>query len=110
MKHNAQFEQPSDYKIVLKNSTRDNVYYGLDEFDAKYLKIVQHKFGCIKSFHTIPDRVKMEVSPYRWNEKKQKFVLDENARVIVQLNCLENMVVSYKSMASIDDFLQLDRF
>lgn len=109
MKHNAAFEQPSEYKIILKDSTQENVYFGLDEFDGKYLKIVQHKFGCINSFHTIPDRVKMEVSPYFWNEKKQKFVLDENTRQVVQLNHLENLVVSYRTMASIDDFLMLDR-
>jgi hypothetical protein len=95
MKHIAQFEHPDDYRIILRDSYKEDVYYGLDEFDCKYLKIVQAKFGCQNSFHTIPDRVRMEMAPYRWSEKKQKFVLDETKRKPIQLNRLENMVISY---------------
>lgn len=108
MKHNAKFEQPADYKIILKDSYAEDTYYGLDSFDGKYLKILQHKFGCANSYHTIPSRVKMELAPYTWNEKKQKFILDENRRQAIQLNKLENLIVSYKAAASIDDFLMLD--
>mgnify|MGYP001029982734 CR=1 FL=1 len=108
MKHNAKFEQPSDYKIILKDSNIEDTYYGLDSFDGKYLKILQHKFGCVKSYHTIPARVKMELAPYNWNGKKQKFILEDKKRVVVQVNQLENMVVSYKAAASIDEFLMLD--
>lgn len=92
---NAQFEQPKEYKMILRDSFQDQVYYGLDDFDCKYLKILQSKFGCLTSFHTIPDRVKMEMAPYTWNEKKQKFVVEDNVRRIVQLNQLESIVVSH---------------
>ncbi len=95
MGHNSKFEQPKEYKVILRNSYYDDVYFGLDEFDCKYLKIIQAKFGCFNSYHTIPDRVKMEMAPYIWNEKKQKFILDEDRRTIVQLNQLENMVINY---------------
>ena len=95
MKYNTTFEHPEDYKVILRDSDKENVYYGLDEFDCKYLKIIQAKFGCFNSYHTIPDRVKMEMAPYFWDEKKQKFVLDEDKRTVVQLNQLENMVISY---------------
>ena len=95
MKYNVKFEHPADYRVILRDSFDENVYYGLDDFDSKYLKIVQAKFGCLNSFHTIPDRVKMEMAPYEWREEKQKFVLNENKRQPVQLNRLENMVISY---------------
>lgn len=95
MKYKAQFEHPRDYKMILRDSFQENVYYGLDDFDCKYLKIVQAKFGCENSFHTIPDRVKMEMAPYEWRDEKQKFVLNENKRGPVQLNQLENMVISH---------------
>ncbi len=100
MKYNIQFEQPQEYKVVLRDSFKEYTFYGLDDFDCRYLKIIQAKFGCINSFHTIPDRVKMEMAPYFWNEKKQKFVLNDNHRKPVQLNQLENMVVSYNIAAN----------
>ncbi len=95
MKRNAQFEQPADYKVILRDSYQDYRYFGLDEFDCKYLKILQSKFGCFNSFHTIPDRVQMEMAPYYWDSRKQKFVLDEDNRRAVQLNQLETLRVSY---------------
>jgi hypothetical protein len=100
MKYIAQFDYPKEYKIILRDSFMDNIYYGLDEFDCKYLKIVQSKFGCLNSFHTIPERVKMEMAPFEWSEKKQKFVLNENKRQAIQLNQLEIMIVSH-SLASV---------
>ena len=93
MKYNAQFEHPKEYKMILRDSFQENLYYGLDEFDCKYLKIVQSKFGCLNSFHTIPDRVKMEMALYEWNEIKQKFVLNEEKRSAIQLNRFENIVI-----------------
>ena len=95
MAYIAQFDHPEDYKVVLRDSYKENVYYGLDDFDSKYLKILQAKFGCKISFHTIPERVKMEMAPYEWNEKRQLFVLREDKRLPVQLNQLEVMIVSY---------------
>ena len=95
MMYNARFEHPNEYKMILRDSYRNHTYYGLDDFDCKYLKIVQAKFGCLTSFHTIPDRVKMEMAPYEWNQKKQKFVLNEDKRRVIQLNQLENTVISH---------------
>jgi hypothetical protein len=95
MKYIAQFEQPKEYKMILRDSFQENRYYGLDDFDCRYLKIIQAKFGCLNSFHTIPDRVKMEMAPFEWSDKKQKFVIDENKRRPIQLNRLEVMIVSY---------------
>ena len=95
MKHIAQFDHPKEYKMILRDSYKEDVYYGLDEFDCKYLKIVQAKFGCQNSFHTIPDRVKMELSPFEWSKIREKFVLRDRKRIPVQLNQLENMVISY---------------
>jgi hypothetical protein len=95
MKHLAQFEYPGEYKMILRDSYRENTYYGLDDFDCRYLKIIQSKFGCLNSFHTIPDRVKMEMAPFEWNEIKNKFVLNENKRMPIQLNRLENTVITH---------------
>jgi len=100
MKYLAQFDYPKEYKMILRDSFQENFYYGLDAFDCKYLKIIQSKFGCLNSFHTIPDRVKMEMTLFRWSDKKQKFVLDDKHRLAVQLNQLEIMKISY-SFASI---------
>ncbi len=96
MGHNTKFEQPEEYKVILRDSYLEDVYYGLDSFDCKYLKIIQAKFGCYNSLHTIPDRVKMELAPYIWNKKKQKFVLDDYKSMVVQINQLEFLVVNYK--------------
>ncbi len=95
MKHIAQFDHPKEYKMILRDSFQDNVYYGLDDFDCKYLRIIQAKFGCLNSFHTIPDRVKMEMTVFEWSKIRQKFVLRDKKRRVVQLNQLENMVISY---------------
>jgi hypothetical protein len=95
MKHIAQFDYPKEYKMILRDSYQEDTYYGLDDFDCKYLRIIQAKFGCQNSFHTIPDRVKMELAPFEWSKIREKFVLREKKRKAVQLNRLENMVISY---------------
>lgn len=95
MKYKAQFDYPDQIKMILRDSYQENVYYGLDDFDCKYLRIVQAKFGCLNSFHTIPDRVKMELAPFQWSKIREKFVLRDKKSEIVQLNQLENMVISY---------------
>src|SRR5512147_1168409 len=95
MPHIARFNQQNDYKMILRDSFKENTYYGLDDFDCKYLKILQAKFGCQNSFHTIPERVKMEMAPFEWSDKQQKFVLNEYKRLPVQLNLLDVMIVSY---------------
>jgi hypothetical protein len=95
MGYTAKFNYPKEYRMILRDSFREDKYYGLDEFDCKYLKIVQAKFGCLNCFHTIPERVKMEMAPFEWNDKKQEFILTENKRLAVQLNQLETMIVSY---------------
>ena len=100
MKHTAVFDHPKEYKLILRDSFKDDTYYGLDEFDIRYMKIVQAKFGCHNSFHTIPDRVKMEMAPFEWSEIRQKFVLREKRRRAIQLNQLENMVVTYSTELS----------
>ncbi len=93
MKYIAQFDYPEDYKMILRDSFQENIYYGLDDFDCKYLKIIQAKFGCLTSFHTIPDRVKMEMAPFEWSDELQKFILDDNKRRAIQLNQLETMII-----------------
>jgi hypothetical protein len=95
MKYIAHFEHPEEYKMILRDSFQENVYYGLDDFDCKYLKIIQSKFGCLNSFHTIPDRVKMEMVPFEWNDEKQKFVVTDKKHQIVQVNQLEVMIITY---------------
>jgi len=85
--------------MIVRDSFLENVYYGLDEFDCRYIRILQAKFGCVNSFHTIPDRVKMEMVPFSWNEQRQLFVYDERKAEVVQLNRLENMVISYTRTA-----------
>lgn len=106
MSQNAQFEQPEEYKVILRDSYKENVFYGLDEFDCKYLKIIQNKFGCFNSFHTIPNRVKMEMAPYIWNKKKQKYILNENKRMTIQLNRLEFTVLNYTYADRWKEFLE----
>jgi hypothetical protein len=95
MKYDAQFEHSKEFKMILRDSYEDNIYYGLDDFDCKYLKIIQSKFGCLNSFHTIPNRVKMEMTPFEWSDKKQKFVIVENRKMVIQLNRLENMIIRH---------------
>lgn len=95
MKYNAQFEHSKECKMILRDSILENTYYGLDDFDCRYLKIIQSKFGCVNSFHTIPDHVKMEMAPFEWRPIRQKFVLKEKKSRAVQLNRLENVVVNY---------------
>jgi hypothetical protein len=95
MKHIAQFAYPKEFKMIVRDSFKENLYYGLDDFDCKYLKIVQAKFGCLNSFHTIPDRVRMELTPFEWSNTRRKFVLIGSKTEIVQLNQLENMVISH---------------
>jgi hypothetical protein len=95
MKHIAQFDYPKEYKMILRDSYQEDTFYGLDDFDCKYLRILQAKFGCQNSFHTVPDRVKMEMAPFEWSKIRQKFVLRERKRQVIQVNRLENMVISY---------------
>lgn len=103
MSHIAKFKQDVSCKMILRDSYKENAFYGLDDFDCKYLKIVQSKFGCMNSFHTIPDRVKMELAPFEWNDKKQEYVLADRKWQVVQLNQLENLVISHSK--SYDDLL-----
>lgn len=91
MNYTHLFEKPSNFKVVLKDTVRKNIYYGLDEYDAKYLKIVQHRYNCINDLFGLPSNVKMEVAAFYWNPEVQKFVLDVQNRLIVQLNKLEKL-------------------
>ncbi|HES60251.1 MAG TPA: hypothetical protein ENO18_07455 [Caldithrix sp.] len=86
--------------MILKDSYREDTYYGLDDFDCRYLRIIQSKFGCLNSFHTIPDRVKMEMTPFEWSETKKKFVLNEIKQIAVQVNRLENVMISHSVIYS----------
>ena len=99
MKHVAIFDDAPECKMILRDSFKDDVYYGLDDFDCKYLRIIQAKFGCLNSFHTIPNRVKMEMAPFEWNDKIKKFELNDKKSRPVQLNQLESMVVNYSKVA-----------
>ena len=95
MAYIAKFNKTKECKMILRDLNREDIYYGLDEFDCKYLKIVQTKFGCLNSIQNIPDRVMMELTPFKWNEKKEEFELMDNKWKIMQLNQLESLVISH---------------
>ena len=44
MRHIAKFDQPEECKMILRDSYQENIYYGLDDFDCKYLKIIEEDF------------------------------------------------------------------
>ena len=95
-KHTAKFEYPhSEIKLVLRNSYIEDEYYGVDIFESKRLKIVLAKYGCRRSFHTLPGHVTAELYPFVWNRMRQCFRIQMNKKVTVHINSLEEAIVNY---------------
>ncbi|MCG8697273.1 MAG: hypothetical protein MI922_04410 [Bacteroidales bacterium] len=101
MRKLANFDRPNGYKMILKDVYCDDVYYGLDEFECRYLNILQIKFRSRKSLFIIPSRVKMDLVPYEWNEQHQMYVVNELARRPVSLNRLEKFLIINYAMAKV---------
>jgi hypothetical protein len=94
-KHNARFDYPkNDYHIVFQSSINDDEYYGIDELERKKLKIIQSKYGCRHCFHTLPDKVTLDLHKFTWSEENNCFEI-EPKKVRVQLNTLEEAIVEY---------------
>ncbi len=94
--HNAKFVYPqSEIKFVLRNSYIEDEYFGVDNFESKRLKIVLAKYGCRRSFHTLPGHITAELHPFVWNKLGQCFRIQMNTKVSVHLNSLEEAIVNY---------------
>jgi hypothetical protein len=83
-----------DCHIVFQSSISENEYYGIDEVERKKLKIIQAKFGCRHCFHTLPDKVTLNLHKFIWNNENSCFEI-EPRKVTVQLNTLEEAIVEY---------------
>ena len=96
-KFNARFDYPQrDYQIIFQSSINDDEYFGIDDLERKKLKIIQAKFGCRHCFHTLPNKVNLDLHKFTWNEDTSCFLV-EPGKVRVQLNTLEETIVEYFS-------------
>ncbi len=92
----AKFEYPhNEIKLVLRNSYIEDEYYGVDSYEIKRLKIILAKYGCRRSFHTLPGHVTAELHPFVWNKLNQCFRIQINKKVTVHLNAFEEAIVNY---------------
>ncbi len=96
MSHRVQFDYPhSDYPLILRSSYQDDTYYGVDLFESRRIKIILRKYGCRRSFHTLPGRVTANLNPFVWDKHHQRFRIDLFQKIEVHLNTLEEAVVNY---------------
>ncbi len=94
-KHGARLKYPNlGYHIIFQNSFNDDEFYGLDEFERKKLRIIQARYGCRHCFHTLPDKVHLDLHKFVWNEREHCFEV-EDKKVSIQLNTLEEAIVEY---------------
>jgi len=94
--HNVKLIYPKDqFHIILQNSEKVDEFYAIDEFERKRLKIIQAKYGCRHCFHTLPDKVTLNLNKFFWNEECQCFQIETDQKVKVRLNTLEEAIVDY---------------
>ncbi|MBN1597484.1 MAG: hypothetical protein JW894_04280 [Bacteroidales bacterium] len=93
-KHNVRLEYSRNkYQIVLQSSNNDDEFYGLDKLELKKLHIIQAKFGCRHFFHVLPDYVTLDLHPFTWDKDIGSFKIEENKKVKIRLNTLQEAVV-----------------
>lgn len=95
-RHAAKFEYPHDQiYLILRNSYKEEEYFGLDKFESKRLKIILAKYGCRHSFHTLPGQLTAQMHPFTWDKLSQCYRIELDKKVPVHLNVLEEAVVHY---------------
>ena len=95
-RHAVRFEYPHDeIQLILRNSYKENEYFGLDKFETKKLRIVLAKYGCRHSFHTLPGQLMADMHPFAWDKLSQCFRIEMDNKVSVHLNTLEEKIVHY---------------
>jgi hypothetical protein len=96
MPHPAKFDfTRGEIELILRNSYQENMYYGVDKFESKRLKILMAKFGCRHTYHTLPGHLTATFYPFSWDRLKQCFRMDTRQKVTAQLNTLEEVVVMH---------------
>lgn len=95
-RHAVRFEYPHDeIQLILRNSYKEDEYFGLDKFESKKLRIVLAKYGCRHSFHTLPGHLVADMHPFVWDKLSQCFRIEMDKKVAVHLNMLEEKIVHY---------------
>jgi hypothetical protein len=95
-RHPAKFDYPKGkFLLILQNSGYTDEYYGVDELEYKKLRIILAKYGCRHCYHVLPDKVRLDLQKFRWNEACQIFQTESDKKVSVQLNTLEETIVEY---------------
>lgn len=94
--HNAKFEYPqTEIKLVLRNSYIEDEYYGVDVYESKRLKIILARYGCRRSFHTLPGHITADLYPFIWKRLEQFFCIQMHKKITVHLNSLEEAIVGH---------------
>ena len=95
-RHAVKFEYPHDeIYLILRNSFKEEEYFGVDKFESKRLKIILAKYGCHHSFHTLPGHLIADMHPFTWDRLGQCFRIEMDKSVPIHLNILEEAVVNY---------------
>ena len=93
------FEYPHDQiYLILRNSYKDDEYFGVDKFESRRLKIIMAKYGCRHSFHTLPGQLTADMHPFTWDKLGQCFRIEMEKTIHVHLNNLEEAIVNYHSL------------
>lgn len=94
--HAARLEYPhAEIPLILRSSYKANVYYGVDLFESRRMKIILAKYGCRHSLHTLPGHVVAELHPFEWDRLNQCYRIRMDKKTAVHLNTLEEMIVNY---------------
>lgn len=92
----VKFEYPhNEIYLILRNSYKEDEYYGIDKFEGKRLKIILAKYGCRHSFHTLPGQLTADMHPFTWDKISQCYRIEMETKVPVHLNILEEAVINY---------------
>ena len=92
----ARFEYPQkQIPLVLQNSYAEDIFYGVDTFERKRMRIVLAKYGSRHCFHTLPGHITAELHPFVWDRLKQCFRIQMDQKVKVRLNSLEEAIVTH---------------
>ena len=95
--HSIKLEYPHDQiPLVLRSSYKEDTYYGVDHFESKKIKIVQAKYGCRHSFHTLPGKLTASLHPFTWDRLERCFRIELDQKETVHLNTLEEAIMHYQ--------------
>ena len=82
-------------RLVLRNSYKENEFFGVDMFESKRIHIILAKYKSHHSFHQLSGKLTAYMHPFTWDKLSQCYRIEMDKKVLIQMNKLEEAFVHY---------------